>query len=454
MISVLMIQAALVMAFFAPAWPPPSAILCGLVAVLLPLATPLFVRIERKADRSAVAAFAIMLAAVNVPMAAFGMAMAQWYEVIGGDAVIVVAVTVLPAIASSILLTNRPTSKLLAQLGLWGGLSSIAPSPAVWLLLCYGAAVSLYLAHRDAHTARIERQRQSEIERAQFRAEEMLAEYEDSGLGWFWETDRRGTITYVSPHIGQLLGKDSRQLVGRPFTELFILNAPGQVGERTLSFHLTARSSFQDLAVRAATPEEERWWSINGRPSYDEFDNFLGFRGSGSDLTEKRRSQERASRLAHYDSLTGLANRFQMSQSLEKILNARQEEHRACSVFLLDLDRFKQVNDTLGHPAGDALLKQVAQRLTAAVSDLGRVGRLGGDEFQVIVPGRLPRAEHAHLAQRIIESLSRPYEIDGHRVVIGASVGIAMSPDDGVTSEAIIRNADLALYAAKDNGRG
>src|SRR5262249_1038271 len=150
------------------------------------------------------------------------------------------------------------------------------------------------------------------------------------------------------------------------------------------------------------------------------------------------------------DSLTGLANRFQMSQTLEKILNAQREEQRCCAVFLLDLDRFKQVNDTLGHPAGDALLKQVAQRLEHTVKDAGRLGRLGGDEFQVIVPGALRRGDLAELADRIIENLTQPYAIEGHHVVIGASVGIARAPEDGVTSEALIRNADLALYAAKD----
>jgi diguanylate cyclase (GGDEF)-like protein len=206
--------------------------------------------------------------------------------------------------------------------------------------------------------------------------------------------------------------------------------------------------------VRAATTGEERWWSISGRPIHDQFNNFVGFRGSGSDLTERRRSQEHASRLAHYDSLTGLANRFQMSQTLEKILNAQREEQRSCAVFLLDLDRFKQVNDTLGHPAGDALLKQVAQRLERTVDDAGRVGRLGGDEFEVILPGARRHEDLAQLASRIIESLSQPYSIEGQRVVIGASVGIARAPGDGVTSEALIRNADLALYAAKDAGRG
>lgn len=444
----------LLVAFEEGAVPPLGVALAGLVAIVIPASTPLLVRLERAVDRGAVFRFMLMLVGVGLPAYAFGWSVAEWAlegEIGKLDAL---AVTALVGVCLSVLLTGRLTSLLIAQLTLWGGLGHLQTEPKIVVLLCLGGLFSVALAHRDDKHLREDAARQRDIERAQFRAEEMLAEYEDSGLGWFWETDRRGAIAYVSPHICKLLGKDSEQFLGRPFTELFILSAAGQATERTLSFHLTARSSFQDVAVRAAAAGEERWWSINGRPIYDEYNNFLGFRGSGSDLTEKRRSQEHASRLAHYDSLTGLANRFQMSQSLEKILNARQEEHRACTVFLLDLDRFKQVNDTLGHPAGDALLKLVAQRLTTTVADLGRVGRLGGDEFQVILPGRLPSAELAHLAHRIIEALSQPYAIDGHRVVIGASIGIALSPDDGVTSEAIIRNADLALYAAKDSGRG
>src|SRR5690606_33934780 len=119
-----------------------------------------------------------------------------------------------------------------------------------------------------------------------------------------------------------------------------------------------------------------------------------------------------------------------------------------------DLDRFKQVNDTMGHPAGDALLKQVAQRLERTAGHVGQVGRRGGDEFEVIIPGGIDRREIAQLASEVIANLSQPYSVEGQRVVIGASVGIAMSPDDGNVSEELIRNADLALYAAKDGGRG
>ena len=452
--SAIMTGLYLLMAVKVPEMPPAACVLLAMVAITVPTATPLLVRLERSVERGTTFRFLLMIAGVGAPLFAFGYSVAHCVHGGGLEPIDALAATALIGVCASVLLTGRVTSLLIAQLTLWGGLGHIDPRPEIVALLVFGGLVAAVLAHTDAKRLKADAAHQREIDLAQLRAEEMLAEYEDSGLGWFWETDRRGTVSYVSPTIGKLLGKAVEQLIGRPFTELFILSAPGQGGERTLSFHLTARSSFQDLAVRAATQEEERWWSINGRPIYDEFNNFMGFRGSGSDLTEKKRSEEHASRLAHYDSLTGLANRFQMSQSLEKILNARQEEHRACTVFLLDLDRFKQVNDTLGHPAGDALLKLVAQRLTSTVADLGRVGRLGGDEFQVVIPGRLPRVDLATLAERIIQNLSQPYSIEGHRVVIGASVGIAVSPDDGVTSEAIIRNADLALYAAKDAGRG
>jgi diguanylate cyclase (GGDEF)-like protein len=261
-------------------------------------------------------------------------------------------------------------------------------------------------------------------------------------------------LTFFSVPVANAVSRDHREVIGQPLVELFDLGQTGPEDERTLLFHLAARSAFQEVAMHAATPGEERWWSVSGRPIYDEFDNFVGFRGSGTDLTAKRRSEEQAKRLAHYDSLTGLANRFQMSQALEKILTSPLEKSRACGVLLLDLDRFKQVNDSLGHPVGDALLKQVAKRLLLTVEEAGQVGRLGGDEFQIIVPGTVNRERLADLASRIIHALSQPYTIEGQSVVIGASLGVAVAPDDGLSSEALIRNADLALYAAKDLGRG
>ncbi|MGX7925907.1 EAL domain-containing protein [Tsuneonella sp. HG094] len=355
---------------------------------------------------------------------------------------------------AAVLLGNRVSANLSAKATCWVVFAILDGSMLAIGSATAGLLVCVLLARHQFTRRKEETARKLTLERVQHRAEDIMRDYEDTGQGWFWETDRRGQITYLSPSVGRLLGRDQDQSSGRPFVELFDLTNDNREGERTLNFHLSARSAFTELAVRANCASEERWWSINGRPIFDEFQNFCGFRGSGTDLTEKRKSDEQATRLARFDSLTGLANRFQMSQSLEKVLNAPLEMHRECGVMLLDLDRFKNVNDTLGHPAGDALLKQVAQRLAKAVGKCGQVGRRGGDEFEVIVPGRVDRQALAALGNDIIAALSQSYTIEGNRVVIGASVGIAVAPDDGQASDELIRNADLALYAAKDAGRG
>ena len=400
--------------------------------------------------------YPLLFAAIILPMALFGLGTARWTAIgLGGDWVACVGVFGVLSVVALQLLDGRLTSNVAASFGLWFGPSVYSGSIFANVLLLLGGGLSLVIAYREVGRMARDAELRSAREHEQRRAEELLAEYEETGQGWFWETDRRGQLTYVSRRIAKLLGKTLDELEGRPFTEIFVLDTQKQESERTLVFHLSTRSSFQELPVLAATPEEEeRWWSITGRPVIDQFNNFLGFRGSGTDLTETRKSQRHVVELARFDSLTKLANRFQMAEWLEKILDAPRVENKACAVFLLDLDRFKQVNDTMGHPAGDALLKQVADRLRTTVGTGGRVGRLGGDEFQVVLPGRGVREELAHLALRIIENLSQPYSIDGARVTIGASIGIALSPDDGTTSEELIRNADLALYAAKDGGRG
>jgi diguanylate cyclase (GGDEF)-like protein len=171
------------------------------------------------------------------------------------------------------------------------------------------------------------------------------------------------------------------------------------------------------------------------------------------DVTESRRREARIAHMAHHDALTDLPNRVLMNERLEVVLaRARQGEVAACH--LLDLDDFKNINDTLGHPAGDKLLRQVADRLRALVRGTDTIARMGGDEFAILQSGLALPAEATGLAQRVIEVVSEPYDIDGHQVVIGTSIGIAMGPTDGATPDELIRNADLALYRAKGEGRG
>lgn len=281
----------------------------------------------------------------------------------------------------------------------------------------------------------------------------LLQNFEESGRGWFWSTDDNGRVTYLSAAICEIFGRPLDELAGTPFVELFGQSDEGAGHQRSLPFILTKQSKFDDLPLMAASQEQEIWWAVSGRPFYKS-GSFAGYRGSGTDITAQRRTARDTSRLATYDALTGLLNRFRMSKLLETTLTAFHAQKRACSIMLIDLDRFKQVNDTLGHPAGDALLKQVAERLIKTVGDREKIGRLGGDEFQVILQDVDDRGTLGEIAERIIKSLSHPYSVDGSRCIIGASVGIAVSPFDGQSSEELIRNADLALYAAKGGGRG
>ena len=441
-------------AILAQALPTKEILFLNLAAIIGTLASRRIARVERENPKAPQYLPVLGWITILLPVACFAGSLLLWVNSVGLAWPWAIAGILSINTLCFSLLTERPAQQVGCLMTSWGLVAiSIGTFESIGaMVLATGITFAIGRYQSMVNSKRLEKSQARERERN--RAEDILRDYEETGQGWFWETDRRGMVSYLSPSIIKVLGRPESDIVGKPFLDLFELGIDNREGERTLSFHLSARSSFQELGVRAATPGEERWWSVNGRPAYDGFHNFVGFRGSGTDLTEKRKSEASVNRLAQYDSLTGLANRFQMQQTLEKILNAPQEQHRECSVFLLDLDRFKHVNDTLGHPAGDALLKQVSQRLERAVGSEGRVGRLGGDEFKVIIAGRTPREHLAQLAQEIIHSLSQPYSIEGQRVVIGASVGIAVAPQDGVTSESIIRNSDLALYAAKDGGRG
>ncbi|WP_288412522.1 EAL domain-containing protein [uncultured Sphingomonas sp.] len=292
------------------------------------------------------------------------------------------------------------------------------------------------------------------------RAERLLREAENHSPNWFWQTDRNGRIAYLSDKIVAVFAGIGIDPMGKPLVDLLRIAGddaaqappPGDA-ERTIAFHFSARTAFTDYAVAPASRGPgEHHWTVSGSPFTDPYGRFEGFVGTGTDLAAVRQSDAAITRLALFDSLTGLANRQRMRMSLEQTL--AQPGYDGTALFLLDLDRFKAVNDTMGHPVGDALLKQVAQRLLRTVGDAGLVGRLGGDEFQVVLPRIGSRAEMATLAQAIITALSQPYFLNGAAVSIGCSVGIAVSPDHGADPDALVANADLALYAAKGAGRG
>ena len=172
------------------------------------------------------------------------------------------------------------------------------------------------------------------------------------------------------------------------------------------------------------------------------------------DVTERKRAQERITHLAKFDELTGLANRAQFRERINEMLANVNKRQNHLTVHLIDLDRFKAINDTLGHPIGDKLLKEVALRLSTVIKPGDMITRFGGDEFVVLQVGTERRQDAEWLAQRLVRPLKEPFEIDGHRIDIGASIGIAMAPHDGVDADQLLKKADMALYAAKNSGGG
>ena len=283
----------------------------------------------------------------------------------------------------------------------------------------------------------------------------LMAEYEESGLGWFWETDAEGRVTYLSSPISDLFGKTADELRGVQFPSLFLTD-PGADGAspRNLSLLFGGRKTFSELIVRAAIKGTEVYWTLSGRPKLDEKGEFLGYRGHGGDVTETQKAENETSRLAQFDSLTGLSNRHRMQQKVDSTLTAFRNAKRSCAIMMIDLDRFKHANDTYGHRAGDELLKQVAQRMKRVFDMTCEVARVGGDEFQVMLPDVDDRGRLGDLSKKVIALISQPYLLDEGRVTIGASIGVAIAPYDGLTREEITHSADIALYAAKNGGRG
>ncbi len=286
----------------------------------------------------------------------------------------------------------------------------------------------------------------------------LLREFDEDGADWLWETDTARRVVRASARFARACRLDPAPIEGMPLLQ--ILAGPTwetgnfSAGLRTLAEKLKARESFRDLRLPVQIDGEDRWWELAASPRFGDLGEFIGFLGVASDVTEQRASADRINRMARFDTLTGLPNRLMINETLVKTITEADRSGGRYAFLMLDLDRFKAVNDTLGHPIGDRLLGRVSERLNQLMDETHLCGRLGGDEFAVIVRDASDTIAIERLAQRIIDSLSLPYEIDAHTLFIGASIGLAIGPRDGRTAEMLVRSADLALYRAKDAGRG
>jgi diguanylate cyclase (GGDEF)-like protein len=275
----------------------------------------------------------------------------------------------------------------------------------------------------------------------------LLQEYEQRGVGWLWQVDSENRVSYISSRMTALLGKPASALIGHSLPSL--LGGHAELGRVLLD-----KQPFNALEMEMKTPRGPRWISIAGDPIVDTAGRFEGFRGVGSDITEIRQTQERLTHLANVDVLSGLPNRGRVRQLLGDSLRAATAGNVPCAIMFLDLDGFKPVNDTFGHPKGDAVLRAVAKRLVDEVASDGHVGRMGGDEFAIVIVDAQSRKKVEQLADRIIVAIREPYLIDQTEIRIGVSIGCAFGPIDGATVDDLILKADLALYQAKDAGRG
>lgn len=395
---------------------------------------------------------------------AFGCAWAMALVMLDGDAVmgsllrtqliclLGVAATLTAPVPAAGFATIGPVAAALGVSAYAGGGVALVGEVA---LLAATAIVSLRLNARTLLRRMAAEQQLAEKEEV---IRLLLREFEEQGSDWMWQTDAARRLINVDANLARHFGLPAEAIEGRAMIELLggsgTDDGRGDEPIRALADKLLRRESFRDLIVPVHIGDETRWWSLSATPRRNERGTMIGFWGVATDVTERHRSAEKIDRMARFDTLTGLANRAHVMEALGDALRLGHRAGRRSTLMLIDLDRFKQVNDTLGHPIGDKLLVAVAGRLRGLTGAGETCGRLGGDEFALVVADAHDHARIDALAEQIVASLSAPYEIDGHRLRIGASVGSATAPRDGRVMETLLRNADLALYRAKDDGRG
>ncbi len=269
---------------------------------------------------------------------------------------------------------------------------------------------------------------------------------------WYWEQDANFRFTLITggniAKAGALLGR----LIGKTRWE----TVPGMVSSDWGRAHIELVRRHQPFSALEYTVIDDagqtRWVSINGEPLYDGA-VFKGYRGTGADITARKRSEQRIHHIAHHDVLTGLPNRVMLKDRLHQAIGYAQRSGRPVWVMLIDLDRFKFVNDSMGHKAGDLLLQTVAARLLAALRETDTVARLSGDEFVAILIEQPQECLSVEIVQRVMEAVARPVLLDGKEFQVTCSIGVAALPPGGDASHPLIEHADIAMYRAKKLGR-
>ena len=412
----------------------------------------------------------------------WGVAVASWFGVVGANQRLLLSTLLVGLMCGGAFVLATLPLAAMTYVGVLTAASLVALNqiPGMWhlqalvmiyaMVLCWSALVT-----SQVFTSRLMSQR--EAARQGQLVGLLLRDFEEHAADLLWEVGADGRFSHVAPRLALALGAEELALQSETLMQVLERNQAanddadfdnhGEPHLAKLRDALTQGRPFSDLEVPVRTQQGPRWWSFTAKPLLDHDGRDMGWRGVISDVSETRETHRQLAVMAHFDPLTGLANRVKLREHLTQTLaltptrpgqasdpaQPPKPVQRAALV-CLDVDHFKSINDTLGHAAGDAVLVAVAQRLRQGLRQGDLAARLGGDEFALVLAHADGPAELHALARRLVASLCQPVMVGERQVSIGVSLGLALAPDHGQSLDELMAHADLALYAAKEAGRG
>ncbi|MBL0923907.1 MAG: EAL domain-containing protein [Sphingomonadaceae bacterium] len=265
-------------------------------------------------------------------------------------------------------------------------------------------------------------------------------------------TDRNGKLLFLNSYQAALFGQDPDQMVGRSILDI-LQSDLAQRESRRNNVVLETGVSIPNYEEKFVSEGIELVFHCNKSPLLNKDNQTIGVLTTGLDITARKFAEEHRTHLALHDMLTGLPNRTLLADRMRTTIDECNATGRGAALLLLDLDRFKVINDTRGHQTGDMLLRQVAERISSVVETIGFAARIGGDEFAIVIQNLNDENNAASISTKLLARIGEPYSIGGVEQLIGASIGIALIPEDGTSADELLRLADLAMYEAKSSGR-